>query len=251
MTQWIKSGYKNTPCNDVLWIAAVLLFCVSTITGIFALSWIPSFTCGILIIAYLHRSHIKDFLQKVKIDRIKLWDTLEICFSMQENSIKSIRADINDILDLLSKKDISSQEDMLKIQEKSQNIKRRIEEVQEKITNSKEKIAMPQRGDLLSKKDLFDAGDNANGQYVKFTNGLMITTTILAGIGSQEYASEQILITYPAMFARAPFFVQFIGMEQPEIIYMGDGNLKIELKKRITTTVTMNVMGMWKHIAFK
>ncbi|ANZ44623.1 hypothetical protein [Cloacibacillus porcorum] len=252
ITEWFKNCCKDSPRATVLWIAAVLLIAISIAIGVSACAWLPSFISAIVIIAYIYRLQIIDFMQKAKINRLKILNLLEISFSMQESSIHSIHDDANEILNSLNL-DSLSKDNLSIIEEKAKNIKRRTEEVQENIKKSKGKIEMPQIKDILAhneliEKDPLEVGSNANGKYVKFKNGLMIITKVLDGIGAQEYTSEQIRIVYPAMFAGSPLFAQFIGIEQPKIIHMGDGYLTIELQKRVTTTVTLNVMGMWKSL---
>ena len=215
-----------------MWLIEGILLCIAVFIGFCTGAWLPIIILIIIILGLIY----KDALVKIfnSIEKVKLFSWIEISL----RDVNEARTLLNNLRDLVKENKESNASAIIRLIDSIENKLKGMKTNMEQQAENKKFSPQNSKTDAIT-----EVGDNANGIYYRYNNGIQIISKSVKGpVGKNE------TFIFPAVFAKAPFFIQFIGIEQPILFKASEGYVTVSFKNAIddNTVFSINAMGVWK-----
>ena len=222
-------NYIKQPHTFILWLIEGILLCIAVLIGFCTGAWLPIIILIIIILCLIY----KDALAKIfySIEKVKLFSWLEISL----RNISEIEISLHNLRDLIAENKISAAIELI---DSTKNKIKGMKTNMELQAESKKSSSQNSKTDAIC-----EVGDNANGIYYRYNNGIQIISKSVKGPVDKNET-----FIFPATFAKAPFFIQFIGIEQPILFNASESYVTVLFKNAISedTVFNINALGVWK-----
>ncbi len=244
----IEENWEKDYRLTVLWLSTISFAIISTIIGIFCGAWIPPLIIAGSLMVYIHRNQLQEMLKAIKIK----FANIEFFIDLHNKRLEDIKNTAENLC-------TSTKYDTKSLRELD-DIVANVKKAQKDMTKIKENLKMikSERNTPEEYKDPIEVGCNINGKYIMLRNGLMITSVTTKLENQSVEHGQRMTFSFPAAYASAPMFVQFIGIEQPKILSLSPTGMSIELRdfsvlrygtdKKNVESFSFNVLGLWKKM---